>query len=74
MKSTINQAAINLVRTKLTLNAIKLAVLASVSIISFAQANAQVSESIANPVQLIPYDMNQVTMIKACLLYTSRCV
>lgn len=69
MKSTINQAAINLVRTKLTLNAIKLAVLASLSITGFAQANTQVnakvSESIANPVQRIPYDMNQVTMIKA---------
>ena len=65
MKSAINQAAMNLVRTKLTLNAIKLAVLASLSITGYAQANAQVSEGIANPVQLIPYDMNQVTLIKA---------
>ena len=50
MKSTINQTAMNLVRTKLTLNAIKLAFLASLSITGYAQANTQVSEGIANPV------------------------
>jgi type IV secretion system protein VirB9 len=65
MKLAINHAAINLVRTKLTLNVITRVVLTSLSITGYAQANAQVNESIANPVQLVPYDTSQATMIKA---------
>lgn len=65
MKLAINHAAINLVRTKLTLNVITRVVLTSLSITGYAQANAQVNESLANPVQLVPYDTSQATMIKA---------
>ena len=65
MKLAINHAAINLVRTKLTLNVITRVVLTSLSITGYAQANAQVNESIANPVQLVPHDTSQATMIKA---------
>ena len=65
MKLAINHAAINLVRTKLTRNVITRVVLTSLSITGYAQANAQVNESLANPVQLVPYDTSQATMIKA---------
>jgi hypothetical protein len=65
MKLAINHVAINLVRTKLTLNVITRVVLTSLSITGYAQANTQVNESIANPVQLVPYDTSQATMIKA---------
>ena len=65
MKLAINHAAINLVRTKLTRNIITRVVLTSLSITGYAQANAQVNESLANSVQLVPYDTSQATVIKA---------